>query len=115
RPAAARATDRSRVLQLDLEALNQRVREQALTHPLDLGDRLAAIVCRDVDVDEPTDAGLVDVEAEVAQRALDRLPLRVEDAVPRAHENRCSHPSTVLGRTRYSSKPISVRRSNAST
>ena len=84
-------------MELDLVALDQRVREQLLAHPLDLRARLGRVVGVDLELDEPADAGLADGEAEVPQAALDRLTLRVEDARLRPDEHGRLHPSTTSG------------------
>ena len=49
------------------------------------------------------------------ERRLDRLPLRVEDALLRPDEDGRLHPSTTFGLSRYASNGIVVSRSNAST
>jgi hypothetical protein len=75
------AWSRSRVVsELDLVALDQRVREQLGAHPLDLGPGLLWIAGLDLEIDEPPDPRVVDGEPEVPQRRLDRLALWVEDA-----------------------------------
>jgi hypothetical protein len=51
----------------------------------------------------------------VAERLADGVALRVEDAGLRANENGRSHRFTAPGSARYSSNPIAVSRSNAST
>ena len=56
-----------------------------------------------------------DREAELAQRRLDGLSLWVEDPVLRSNQNGGLHRKTAPGSARYSSKPIPVSRSNAST
>ena len=96
-------------LQLDLVALDQRVGEQLLAHALDLGARLGGVVRLDLEVDDASDAHLVHGEAEVAQRALDRLTLRVEDPRLGPDEHGRLHPSTTSGRATYSSNAIPVR------
>src|SRR5207249_11450779 len=55
----------------DRVALDQRIREQPLAHPVELLARFATVVGRELDVDEAADACFTDVEAEVAKRALD--------------------------------------------
>ena len=84
----------------DLVALDQRVREELLAHALELRPRLVAVVGRELDVDEPADAGVGDLEAEVAERALDRLALRIEDPRLRPDEHGRPHPSTTFGSAR---------------
>jgi hypothetical protein len=88
------------LLQFDLIALDQRVREQLLAHPLELGKRLRLVIGGDVDVDQAPDAGVADLEAEMAKRALDGLPLWVED--PRLRPNEDGRPPrcTTLGSAR---------------
>ena len=51
----------------------------------------------ELEVDDPPDAGLADGEPELAQRALDRLALRVEDPCLRTDEHRRLHRSTTSG------------------
>ena len=77
--------------------------------------RVGKVIDLEVDApDEAADACVGDVEAEVAERALDRLPLRVEDPRLRPHEHGCSHPSTTFGSATYTSNDRPVSRSNAS-
>ena len=83
-------------------------------HPLDLAARLGRVVRLELDVDEPPDARVRDREAELAERLLDRLALRVEDALLRADEHGRLH-STTFGSSRYAENGMPVRRSNAST
>src|SRR5262249_3977245 len=85
------------VRQLDLVALDQRVRKELLAHPLELGAGVALIGSGDLALDDATDAGAGHREAEVLERALDGLALRIEDAVLRANENRGFHPRTTSG------------------
>ena len=54
----------------------------------------------DLEIDHATDARLRDLEPEVAQRALDRLALRVEDAGLRPDEDGRPHRSTTSGSAR---------------
>src|SRR5439155_13339490 len=106
---------RSRVLrELDLVALDQRVREQLGAHPLDLGAGLLGIGDLDLEIDEAADPRTVDGEAEVAERGLDGLALRVEDARLGPHEHGRLHRSTTSGWAAYASNGIPVRRSKAS-
>ena len=51
----------------------------------------------DVEVDHASDASLADREAELAQRALDRLSLRVEDPCLRPDEDGGPHRRTTSG------------------
>src|SRR5262245_8408153 len=102
-------------MDLDLERLHQRVCEQLLAHALDLSAGLLGVACVDLQVDDLADACLRDREAEMSERGLDRLALRIEDALLRPDEHGCSHPSTTLGSSTYVSNGIVVRRSNAST
>jgi hypothetical protein len=61
---------------LDLEVLDQRVREQLLA---ELGEALGAL---GLELDHAADPHVLDaLEAERRQRPLDRLALRVEDAL----------------------------------
>src|SRR5437763_774258 len=99
---------------LDLERLHQRVREQLLAHLLDLRARRRFVGRVDVEVDHLADARPRDGEAEVPERALDRLPLRVEDALLRADEDGRLHASTAFGPSTYLSNGIFVSSSNAS-
>ena len=85
---------------LDLEALDQRVREQLLAHPLHLGLRLVRSRGVDLEIDEPADARSSHREAELAQRPLHRLALRVEDPFLRPDENGDPHLSTTCGSAR---------------
>ena len=81
-------------------------------------DALARLVGRGrlhFDVDDAPDARFRDREPELAQRLLDRLALRIEDAFLRPDEHRRPHRSTTSGSARYSSNEIPVSRSNAST
>src|SRR6185437_5455099 len=83
-------------------------------HPLDLCAGLLGIVCLELEVDDLADTRGRDGEAEMLERALDGLALRVEDALLRAHQDGRSHPSTTAGRSRYASNGIVVSCSNAS-
>jgi hypothetical protein len=94
------AAARSRAFDLDLDALDQRVREELVAHPLDLGTGLRGIARVDLQVDEPADARFADGKAEVAERALDGLPLRVEDAGLGPDEDGRPHRSTTSGSAR---------------
>ena len=84
-------------MELDLVALDQGVREELLAHPLDLAAGLAGVLRRHVEFDDAPDMGVADIEAEVAQRTLDRLPLRVENACLRSDQDGRPHPSTIPG------------------
>src|SRR3954449_9722604 len=101
--------------ELDLEALDQRVREQLLAHALDLGASLGRVSRVDLQVDEPPHARLPDREAEVAQRRLDRLALGIEDPGLRPHKHGRLHRSTIPESATYASNSSPVSRSNAST
>jgi hypothetical protein len=72
---------------VNLVALDQGIRQQALAHLLDArGNR--ALVAADVELDQAADVDVLD--AFVTQRrkgALDRLPLRVEDPLLGANQN----------------------------
>src|SRR6476661_8011915 len=105
---------------LDLVRLDERIREQLLTHLLDGRLRIRRVGRVDVEVDDLADACVVYRETEMAERRPDRLALRIEDPRLRPHENRGSHPSpgpstTVDGSPTYEANGIVVRRSNAST
>src|ERR1700675_3854476 len=101
-------------MDLHFERLDQRVREQLLAHPLDLGPRLGRVARVDLEIDDLPDASLRDGETEVPERALDRFALRIEDAVLRPDEHGCLHPSTTDGFSRYAGNGIVVSRSKAS-
>ena len=102
------------VLRSDLEALDQGIGQELGAHPLDLRACGRHIAVLDLQLDEATDARTCHCESEGRKRRLHRLALRVEDAGLRADENRELH-STTAGSSRYRSKGISVRRTNAST
>ena len=74
--------------------------------PVALAANGAATAIRNMDVqalshvDDAADASVADVESQVAQRLLDRLSLRVEDPLLRAHEHRGLHESTTEGSAR---------------
>jgi hypothetical protein len=89
-----------RLRELDLVALDQRVGEQLLAHPLDFGPGPCRVVRLDFEIDDPADTSLADREAELAQRGLDRLSLRIEDAVLRPNEDCGLHRSTTSGSAR---------------
>src|SRR5207247_1713525 len=113
---AAGGTCQSRVRpQLDLVALDQRVREELLAHPLELGLRLGGVVRLELQLDEAADPRLADRESEVPKRALYSLTLRIEDARLGADEHGSSHRSTISGRPMYAENGVSVSCSNAST
>src|SRR4029453_11633208 len=95
------------LLEPDLEALDQWVREELGAHPPDLGGCLLGSVGIELEVDDPPDARGLDVEAELAKGVPDRLALRVEDALLRSHEHCCSHRTT-SGCAQYASNEISV-------
>ena len=101
-------------MQLDLVGLHQRVREQLLAHALHLSARLGRVGRLHLDVDHLADPCAADREAEVLERGLDGLALRVEDALLRADEDGRLHPSTTDGVSRYCSNGIVVSRSKAS-
>ena len=71
---------------LDVVALDQRVGEELLAHPLDLGSGRVRIGSVELEVDDAADARFADGEAELAERRLHRLTLRVEDACLRPDE-----------------------------
>ena len=66
----------------NLVGLDQRVGQQLLAHPLELGTGPLRVGRVNVELDEAPDPRPADREAEVAERALDRRALRVEDALP---------------------------------
>ena len=69
-------------MQLDLVGLDQRVREQLLA---ELGEPLGALGLK---LDHAADPDVLDaLEAERRQRPLDRLALRVEDALLRPDQD----------------------------
>src|SRR5436190_10529767 len=100
--------------ELDLVGLDERVREQPLAHALELRLHVLAISVAELEVDHPSDPRIVDRKTELAERAENGLPLGIEDPRLWPDEYGRLHRSTVSGSARYSSKPISVRRSNAS-
>src|SRR5579872_2467446 len=101
--------------QLDLVRLDQRVGEQLLAHLLHLCASGCLVVGVHLEVDDLADARVRDGEAEMPERALDRLALRVEDPRLRPDQDRGLHPSTTDGRSRYASNGIVVSRAQAST
>ena len=90
----------------------RRPRVAVVTFPGSCDDRDAAWALRavgaepvrvwhaELELDELADACLGDVEAELAQRALDSLALRIEDARLRPDQHGCSHLSTTSGSAR---------------
>src|SRR3954452_10912201 len=102
-------------MDLHLVGLHQRVREQLLAHLLDLGARVVNGRCVDLDVDDLADAGARYREAQVLERRVHRLALRVEDPLLRSDEDGRPHPSTTRGSSTYAGNGIFVRSSNAST
>ena len=101
--------------ELDLVALDQRVREQLVAQARSSSARARRRPRLELEVEHAADPRLVDREAEVPQRALHRLALRVEDPGLRPDEHGRLHASTTPGSARYASKAIPVSRSNAST
>src|SRR5215210_453686 len=85
------------MIQLDLVAFDQRIREQALAHALDLRAGGRRRGCVHLDVDQAADSSLADGEAEVAERALYCLTLRIADPRLRSHEHGRLHVSTTFG------------------
>src|SRR6185503_8866712 len=85
---------------LDLVALDQRVREQPLAHLLDLRPGRRLVGGLDLEVDHLADARVLHLEAEVAERRADRFALRVEDARLGPDEDGGPHPSTTVGSSR---------------
>jgi hypothetical protein len=73
---------------------------QLLARPLQLGAGGLGVAVVELEVDHPPDAGLVDGEAELAQRALNGLALWIEDPGLGADEDRRLHPSTTSGSAR---------------
>src|SRR5580765_2562880 len=57
--------------ELDLVALDQRVGEQLLAHPLHFRAGTRRVVRFDFEIDDPADTSLADREAELAQRRFD--------------------------------------------
>src|SRR6187200_2617985 len=85
---APRCVARPRSLaHLDLVALDQRVREEALAHAFDLAAGFLRARGLHVEVDDAPDACLLDGEPELPQRALDRLSLGIEDPGLGANED----------------------------
>src|SRR3954452_19747510 len=101
-------------MDLDLVRLHQRICEQLLAHLVDLRARLVRACRLDLDVEDLADAGARHREAEVLERRVDGLALRVEDALLGADEDRRPHPSTTRGSSTYAGKGIFVSSSNAS-
>src|SRR3954469_2657794 len=101
-------------MDLHVVRLHQRVREQLLAHLLDLLAGLGRIRGVHLEVDDLADPRAADGEAEVLERRLDGLALRIEDALLRADEDGRPHPSTTEGVSRYCSNGIVVSRSKAS-
>src|SRR4029453_5178893 len=104
-----------RSLELDLVTLDQRVGEELLAHPLDLGARRDCVVGLDLQVDYASDAGLGDGEAELPQRALDGLALRIENPGLGANEDRRFHRSTASGSSTEPAKGAPVTPPKAPT
>ena len=86
-------------LDLDLEGLDQRVREQIRTHPLHFRSRRVRIRRNHLEVDEPAHPGVLDREPELLQRASNCLALRVEDPRFRPDQDRHLH-RTISGSAR---------------
>ena len=84
----------------DFVILDERVRQQPLAHALDLGACLIGIRRLELEIDDAAHPCLADREAELAERALDSLPLRVEDPLLRPDENGGPHRSTTAGSAR---------------
>src|SRR6185437_10695835 len=99
---------------LHLVRLDQRVREQPFAHLLHLRLGRRRVRRLDLEVDHLADPRVPHLEAEVAERRADRLPLRIEDARLRPHEHGGPHPSTTVGSSRYAGNGIVVSRSKAS-
>src|SRR5262249_55731121 len=104
----------SRLLEADLEALDQRVREQLVAHAADLVVRGRRIVHLELEVHDTADAGSPHIEPELAQRVADRVALGIENPLFRSNEHRGPHKTT-SGCARYSANRTPVSRSNAST
>ena len=68
----------------------------------------------DLEVEDTPDSRFVDLEAEVPERILDRLALRVENPGLRPDEHRRLHTRTFVGSAAYSSNDMRVICSNAS-
>ena len=80
-PAPAADGGRRRAERLDREDLDQRVRQQLGGEPLDDRPGRRLVVGVDGQLDPPADADVADpLDPEVAEAALDRPTLRVEDA-----------------------------------
>src|SRR4051794_16806536 len=93
-------------MDLHLVRLHQRVCEKLLAHLLDLRTRIVGARRIDLDVHNLADAGARHREAEVLERRVHRLALRVEDPLLGADEDGRPHPSTTRGSSRYAGKGI---------
>ena len=89
-----RAWHQRRLGEGHVEALDERVRQEVAAHPLELCPGVLRPVGGELDVDDATDAHLAHVEPELAERAADRLSLRIEDPVLRPYEDRRPHRTT---------------------
>src|SRR4051794_24664606 len=102
-------------MELDVVRLHQWIRQELLAHLLHLRPRRGFVRGVDLEVDHLADARAGHGEPEMLERALDRLALRVEDALLRPNDDGRLHPSTTFGFSTYASKGIFVSSSNAST
>ena len=86
-------------LELDLIALDHRIREELAAHLLERGAGALAIGLGEVEVDHFALAHRVDaVKAERAQRVRDRLALRIEHAVLEHDMDARLHSAALIGR-----------------
>src|SRR5207244_1084701 len=83
--------------QLDLVGLDQGIREQLFAHALEIRAHLLPVVVAKLEIDDAADTCGLNGEAELLQRSLDGLSLRVEDPRLGADEHGCPHPSTDSG------------------
>jgi hypothetical protein len=86
--------------ELDLVALDQRVCEQLLAHPLDLGLRRDGVLRLDFEHDEPPDTRFPDGEAQLTEGGFDRLTLGIQDPLLRPDQYSRLHRNTTSGSAR---------------
>jgi hypothetical protein len=86
--------------QLDLVTLDQRVREELLAHPFDLGLGRDGVLRLDFEFDDPPDPRFADREAELTERGFDRLALGIQDPLLRGDQYPRFHRNTTSGSAR---------------
>src|SRR5262249_60440136 len=91
---------RASAAQLDLVALDQRVRKERLAHPSDELAHLVGVGGLDLELYDTPDTRVRDRKAELAQGVSDRLALRVQDSFLGSDEHRGLHRSTTSGSAR---------------